>query len=63
MMILKTRCPHCNELIRVVSNNTNRNYLYCPKCDMRYVMDKTTKRFIAEYKPRKVIKFKTNNNI
>lgn len=54
MMVLKTRCPHCNELIRVVTNNGNRNYLYCEKCDLRYTMDKTTKRFIAEYKPRKV---------
>ena len=54
MAKIKNRCPHCNEPIRVVTNKGNHNYLYCSNCDLRYTMDKTTKRFIAEYKPREI---------
>ena len=54
----KYACPHCNRPIRVISNRLDHNYLYCSDCNLRYIVDKTTKMFIAEYEPRKIVKFK-----
>lgn len=54
----KYTCPHCSRQIKVVTNRDNYNYLYCPDCDLRYAMDKPTGRFVSEYKPRKITKFK-----
>lgn len=54
----KYTCPHCNKLIRVVSNRDNYNYLYCPDCNMRYAMNKATGVFVSEYAPRIITKLK-----
>lgn len=57
----KYACPHCNKLIRVVTNRDNYNYLYCPDCNLRYAMNKSTGMFVSEYEPRKIVKFKGVN--
>lgn len=58
----KYTCPHCGRPIRVVSNKCTYNYLYCPDCNLRYTMDKTTGSYISEYEPRNIVKFKGGLN-
>lgn len=54
----KYTCPHCSKPIKIVSNKLGNNYLYCPDCNLRYTVNKITGSFIAEYEPRKIVKFK-----
>lgn len=53
---VKHQCNICHNGIIVINSNERYKYYYCDKCNLIYVMDKQTEKFVRAYEPRKTIK-------
>lgn len=53
---VKNHCNICHEGITIINNTDKYKYYKCDKCNLIYVMDKQTGKFIRAYEPRKTIK-------
>lgn len=53
---VKHHCNVCHNGITVINNCKKYNYYKCDKCNLIYVMDRQTGKFIRAYEPRTTIK-------
>lgn len=53
----KHRCTVCSDYIKIVRHNGNYNYCKCEKCNIIYVVDRKTDKYVRAYEPRKTFNF------
>lgn len=53
---VKHTCNVCHDGLTVRMHNDKYNYYYCDKCNIMYVLDKQTDKYVRAYEPRKTIK-------
>lgn len=52
---VKHKCNICHEGITVYRHCNKYNYYKCDKCNLIYVLDRKTDKYIRAYEPRKTI--------
>lgn len=53
---VRHKCNICHNGIIVINNSDKFKYYKCDKCDLIYVLDRKTDKYVRAYKPRKTIK-------
>lgn len=53
---VKHQCNTCHDGLTVCRHNEKYNYYYCKQCNIVYVLDRQTDKYIRAYEPRKTIK-------
>lgn len=52
----KHRCKVCNDYIKVYRHNHKYNYCRCERCNIVYVIERKTDKWVRYYEPRKVMR-------
>lgn len=51
----KHRCKVCNDYIKVYRHNAKFSYCLCDRCNIMYVIDRKTDKWVRSYEPRKLL--------